>query len=176
MEVLETIETAAAQGVSCRRSCSRLMIHRSRVTRWQRTRREGNGLENGRPGPEQPLHRLLPSEREAVVALARRDDLVDLSHRDLTVTAWDKGLAFVSFSTTYRVLREAGLMGMRGKDRRHNGHSVAPVRKDLTGPNQRWCWDISYLFTPVKGASGFVGGFRIGRDVISRWRRVGQRL
>jgi len=151
VEMLGLIEDAAVQGVSCRRSCSRLMIHRSRITRWQRTYRAGDSLENGTPGPERPLHRLLPAEREAVVALARREDLVDLSHRELTVTAWDKGLVFVSFSTTYRVLKAAGLMGMRGNDRRHNGHSVAPVRKDLTGANQRWCWDISYLLTPAKG-------------------------
>jgi putative transposase len=151
MEVLDLIDHAAGQGVSCRRSCTLLMIHRSRILRWQQTRRDDGTLENGTPGPEQALHRLLPEEREAMVALARRNDLVDLSHRELTVTAWDKGLVYVSFSTAYRVLREAGLMGMRGKDRRHNGSSVPPVRKDLTGPNQRWCWDISYLLTPVKG-------------------------
>lgn len=25
------------------------------------------------------------------------------------------------------------------------------MRKELTGPNQRWCWDISYLPTEEKG-------------------------
>ena len=29
----------------------------------------------------------------------------------------------------------------------HNGNSKAPVRKELTGLNQRWCWDISCLLT-----------------------------
>lgn len=151
VEMLGLIEDAAVQGIACRRICSRLMVHRSRITRWQRTRRAGGSLENGKPGAQWPLHRILPSERETVVALAQRKDLVDLSHRELTVTAWDKGLVFVSFSTTYRILKAVGLMGMRGNDRRHNGRSVAPVRKDLTGANQRWCWDISYLLTPVKG-------------------------
>jgi putative transposase len=151
MDLLDLIDEARAHDVSCRRSCDLLMIHRSRILRWQQTRRDGGTLANGTPGPEEALHRLLPEEWEAVVALARRNDLADLSHRDLTVTAWDKGLVYVSFSTTYRILKAVGLMGMRGKDRRHNGSSVAPVRKDLTGPNQRWCWDISYLLTPVKG-------------------------
>lgn len=151
MEVLEVIEEAGRQGVSCRRSCASLMIQRSRVVRWQQARRAGADLENGTPGPQEALHRLLPAEREQVVALARREDLVDLSHRELTVTAWDQGLVYVSFSTTYRLLKAEGLMGMRGKDRRHNGSSSAPVRKELTGPNQRWCWDISYLLTPVRG-------------------------
>jgi transposase InsO family protein len=33
----------------------------------------------------------------------------------------------------------------------HNGNSKASFRKDLTGPNQRWCWDISYLMAFQKG-------------------------
>ena len=28
---------------------------------------------------------------------------------------------------------------------------MPPVRKELTAPNQRWCWDISYLMTFQKG-------------------------
>jgi transposase InsO family protein len=151
MEMLDLIDESANEGVSCRRSCELLMIHRSRIVRWQQARGSDKSLENGTPGPEQALHRLLPEERQTMVALARREDLADLSHRELTVTAWEKGLVYVSFSTTYRVLKDAGLMGLRGKDRRHNGASMAPIRKDLTGPNQRWCWDISYLMTPVKG-------------------------
>jgi putative transposase len=150
-EMLDLIHDSADLGVSCRRSCVLLMIQRSRILRWQQTRRIGGTLENGTPGPDQPIHALLPEERDAMLDLARREDLADLSHRQLTVTAWDKGLVYLSFSTTYRVLKDAGLMGMRGKDRRHNGSSVRPTRKDLTGPNQRWCWDISYLMTPVKG-------------------------
>jgi len=42
-------------------------------------------------------------------------------------------------------------MSARGPGGAHNGHSKAPVRKELTGPNQRWCWDISYLMTFQKG-------------------------
>jgi len=151
MEMLDLIGESTGQGVSCRRSCELLMIHRSRILRWRQVHRDGGTLANDTPGPEQALHRLLPEERSAMVELACREDLADLSHRELTVTAWDNGLVYISFSTTYRVLRDSGLMGMRGKERRHNGSSVAPVRKDLTGPNQRWCWDISYLMTPVKG-------------------------
>jgi len=36
---------------------------------------------------------------------------------------------------------------MRGPHRHHNRRSVPPTRKEITGPNQRWCWDISYLHT-----------------------------
>ena len=42
-------------------------------------------------------------------------------------------------------------MTARGPGGAHNGNSKAPVRRDLSGPNQRWCWDISYLMTHQKG-------------------------
>lgn len=83
--------------------------------------------------------------------MAKEERYADLSHRLLAVTAWDEGLFFVCFSSVYRILRSAGLMALRGKHGYHNGRSLPPVRKELTGPNQRWCWDISFLRTFEKG-------------------------
>ena len=108
-------------------------------------------MANLTPGPKEPLHRVLTEEINQIVALAKRQEYVDLSHRILAVTAWDQGLFQASFSTVYRVLKERNLMTARGPGGAHNGHSKAPLRKDLTGPNQRWCWDISYLMTFQKG-------------------------
>ena len=119
--------------------------------RWQQLARQGQPLVNLLPGPKDPLHRVLPGEIDRIVTLASSQEYVDLSHRILAVTAWDKGLFQASFSTVYRVLKERNLMPARGTSRAHNGNSKPPVRKDLTGPNQRWCWDISYLMTGQKG-------------------------
>jgi len=145
------IETSQQQGVSARRSCSILAIEHRRILRWQERARQGQGLANLTPGPKEPLHRVLPEEIDQIVAMAKSQDYVDLSHRIMAVTAWDKGLFQASFSTVYRVLKEQNLMSARGPGGAHNGNSKAPVRKDLTGPNQRWCWDISYLMTFQKG-------------------------
>ena len=103
------------------------------------------------PGPKEALHRILPEEIEQIVALAGHEQYADLSHRMLAVTAWEQGLFMASFSTVYRVLKERNLMSARGPGGAHNGNSKPPVRKDLTGPNQRWCWDISFLMTFQKG-------------------------
>ena len=151
LEILTVIATSQQQGVSARRSCSLLMIEHRRVVRWQEQARQGRPLGNLRPGSRDPLHRVLPEEIDQIVMLAQSQEYVDLSHRTLAVTAWDQGLFQASFSTVYRVLKERNLMSARGPSRAHNGHSKAPVRKDLTGPNQRWCWDISYLMTGQKG-------------------------
>jgi transposase InsO family protein len=151
LEILTVIETSQQQGVSARRSCSLLAIQHRRIVRWQQRAAQGQGLANLMPGPKAALHRVLPEEIDQIVVMARSQEYVDLSHRILAVTAWDKGLFQASFSTVYRVLKEQNLMRSRGPGGAHNGHSKAPVRKELTGPNQRWCWDISCLMTFQKG-------------------------
>ena len=128
-----------------------LVISHRRVVRWQERARAGLGLADATPGPREALHRLRPEEIARITAMAKSVEYVDLSHRILAVTAWDQGLFFASFSTVYRVLQAGHLMTARGPGGAHNGRSLAPVRKTLTGPNQRWCWDISYLLTFERG-------------------------
>jgi len=151
LEILTVIESSQQQGVSARRSCALLLIAHRRVVHWRQQARQGQSLANLLPGPKDPLHRVLPAEIDQIVTLAKSQEYVDLSHRLLAVTAWDQGLFQASFSTVYRVLRAQNLMTARGPSRPHNGHSKPPVRKALTGPNQRWCWDISYLMSGQKG-------------------------
>jgi transposase InsO family protein len=151
LEILTVIESSQQQGVSARHTCSLLMIEHRRVGRWQQQARQGHSLANLRAGPKDPLHRVLPEELDEILTLARSEEYVDLSHRLLAVRAWDQGLFQASFSTVYRVLKERNLMTARGPSRPHNGNSKPPVRKALSGPNQRWCWDISYLPTFQKG-------------------------
>lgn len=151
LDILAVIESSQQQGVSVRRSCSILVIAQRRIIRWQHQLRQGQSLVDLTPGPSKPLHRMLPKEINQIIAMATSQEYVDLSHRILAVTACDKGLFQASFSTVYRVLKEQNLMTARGPGGAHNGNSKAPVRKELTGPNQRWCWDISYLRTFQKG-------------------------
>ena len=99
LEILTVMATAQQQGISVRRSCAILVIAQRRVVRWQARVRQGQGLANRMPGSKAPLHRVLPAEIEQIVAQAKRQDYVDLSHRILAVTACDKGLCQASFST-----------------------------------------------------------------------------
>ena len=133
------------------RSCKILRINRRRVVRWQSVLRRGQNLGNAKPGSLKPPHRLLEEERLKIIEAAKKTEYADFSHRILTVTAWEQNMFFVSFSTVYRVLCSEGLMSQRGHQRQHNGRSIAPYRRPLSGPNQRWCWDISYLHTYEKG-------------------------
>ena len=74
LEILTVIETSRQQGVSARRSCSLLAIEHRRVVRWQQQSRQGQGLANLRPGPKDPLHRVLPGEIDQIVTLAKSQE------------------------------------------------------------------------------------------------------
>jgi putative transposase len=151
VDILSVIQDLQKKGVSARASCRMLVIEEQRVKRWKMSLREGQSLANKTPGSKRPMHGLLPVETLQILEMARSVEYADLSHRILAVTAMDKGLFCVSFSSVYRVLKEQNLMAGRGHVRSHNGNSRSPVRKELTGANQRWCWDISYLATFERG-------------------------
>lgn len=151
LEILMMIEQAKEEGLSVTRSRILWHISRRRVVRWRTKKENRQSLKNNKPGPRAPVHRLLPEEKQAVLQMAIKEDYADISHRVLAVTAWDLGIFFVSFSSVYRVLVSANPMTIRGVQRHHNGRSIPPARKELTGPNQRWRRDISYLLTYEKG-------------------------
>jgi putative transposase len=151
VDILSMTEQAKERGVSITRICALWQIERRRVVRWRRKQNNAESLENRKPGPRYPLHRLLPAERTAVLDMAKEEQYADLSHRILAATAWNVERVFVSFSSVYRILRSAHMITMRGIHKPHNGCSLPPVRKEIIGPNQRWCWDISYLLTYEKG-------------------------
>ena len=151
LEILMINAEGKEKGLPVTRTCEFWEINRCRVVRWHTKMKNGHDLQNRKPGPKAPAHKLLPEERQTVLNMAIKEEYADLSHRILAVTAWDLGIFFVSFSSVYRILVSANLMSMRGHHGQHNGRSIPPVRKELTGPNQRWCWDISYLPTYEKG-------------------------
>jgi putative transposase len=146
--ILSAIDEAATNGVSQRRACELVQIDVRRVQRWYA--RHGR-LDDITPGPLHAPHALLDSERIAIREMALDERYVDDSHRILTAKAADNGLFFVSASTVYTVMRQENLTTDRCSRSHKNGRSTKPDRPVLTGPNQRWCWDISYCRTLVKG-------------------------
>ena len=144
---MEVISESKAMGVSRNRTCELLQIEARRVRQWF----SRSSLADIKPGPVHAPHALLPEERAAIVAIAKNEKYVDDSHRVLTAKCVDCGSLAVSASTVYRVMRNEGLTTDRSGRSHRNGNSRKPDRPELTGPCQRWCWDISYLRTLVPG-------------------------
>ena len=136
-----------SKGVKRSRTCELLQIEQRRVRHWFFR----STLADTKPGPVHAPHALLPEEHKAIVALAKDERYVDDSHRVLTAKCVDSGSLAVSASTVYRVMRKEGLTTDRSGRSHRNGNSRTPDRPELTGPCQRWCWDISYLRTLISG-------------------------
>jgi len=146
--ILEVIDEAVTNGVHLYRACELVQIDMRRVQRWYA--RDGR-LDDIAPGPIHAPHALLECERNAIREMALDAKYVDDSHRILTAKAADSGLFYASASTVYNVMRQENLTADRCNRSQRNGKSTKPDRPLLTGPNQRWCWDISYCRTNVKG-------------------------
>jgi len=146
--IISVIDEAVTKGVPQWRACELVQIDVRRVQRWYG--RDGR-LDDIAPGPLHAPHALLDHERKAILEMALDEKYVDDSHRILTAKAADKGLFYVSASTVYNVMRQENLTADRCNRSHGSGRSTKPDRPELTGPNQRWCWDISYCRTRVKG-------------------------
>lgn len=140
------IEGAVEQGARRARACSELGLRVRTLQRWQRE--DGQG--DRRAGPRRaPGNRLGVQERARIVELVTSPEYRDLSPKQIVPRLADRGLYLASESTLYRLLRERGQLAHRSAAR--PGQRRAKPRLLATAPNQVWCWDITYLKSPVRG-------------------------
>lgn len=92
-------------------------------------------------GPRHP-YTLLEEEVEAVVAGAL--EYPELSHRPLAYRLMRKGLAYVSPSAVYHILKERGLL----RDRPQKKKRSKQAREIANCPDDRWQSDIKYVRVP----------------------------
>jgi len=131
-------------------TCCVIQINRRRVERWELRLHETGSIPNRKTGPIQASHALLPAEKQAVMAYVSLEETADYSLQMLALKGAEEGLFFMSASSVRTVLQEAGLDSDRRPPVRRTGAGKKPNRPDeLTGPNQCWCWDISYIPTYI---------------------------
>lgn len=149
---LNVITEGKRQGIPQRQVCRWAGLSPRRVQRWKRRASKGACLEDRRPGPDLAPHRLLEEEKRTMISFACSDDQVDASPRVVAYRALDQNVVAMSPTSAYRTLEAEGLMADRSTSarRRPGSASIPPPRPELTGPNQRWCWDITYLRTQEK--------------------------
>jgi transposase InsO family protein len=115
----------------------------------QRWHQQGTG-EDRRAGPSgAPANKLEPAERAKLLALACSARFRDLSPKQIVPLLADEGTYVASESTFYRTMRDADLLASRGRAKPPTHRR--PDELMATGPNQVWCWDITYLPSVVRG-------------------------
>jgi len=142
---LGLVEAAVAGGARREKACEELGISVRTVQRWH------HQAKDGRPQAVRPAlaNKLSPAEREHVLAIANQPEHASLAPHQIVPRLADKGVYVASESTFYRVLKAADQQHGRGRAKRPSGRVVTTHRAD--GPNQLWCWDITWLPTTVKG-------------------------
>ena len=140
VEVLQLVERSP---LTVRQTLKELRIAPSTYYRWRgKYAQQGlSGLEDHPTAPLKVWNRLPQEEREYVVRYALEHQ--SLSPREIATHLVDGEERFVSESTVYRLLREAGLI----KAPEVKGFPAGPeYHTKTTGPNQLWQTDASYFF------------------------------
>ncbi len=157
--LLALIEHATGRGWSARAAAACLGLDHVRVLRWA-ARAAAGRLEDARPGPEQPLHALLPAEREAILKVAAEWGEVDRSHRKLAHRGSRLGAVHVSESTVLRVLIAEGVHLPERPAREPRPRSPWPDWAELV-PGVIWIYDFTHFRASKRCAVAVL-------DVVSR--------
>lgn len=131
-------QTQERTGWTLRRILRRLGLPKSRYHEWRRRAEEAR-LADATSIPTSSPYRILDEEREAVISYALRHPRE--GYRRLTWMMVDDDVAYVSPSSTYRILDDADLL-YRWK---RSSRSGQPPPAEPTAPNQRWHTDLMYL-------------------------------
>jgi transposase InsO family protein len=150
VQAVRLIDEAVAAGARQLRACEEMGITPRTYQRWTA---EGDGVKvDGRPTAERPTpqHKLTRDERAQILEVANSAEFQSRPPSQIVPTLADRGEYIASESSFYRVLKEAN-------QQHHRGRSKAPERKAptthcATGPNQLWCWDITWLPGPARGS------------------------
>lgn len=144
-EALMLIEQAVQAGARQALACRELGVSARTLQRWQ------HQAVDGRPDAHRPAppNKLSHEERRAVLDAANRTDFASLTPHQIVPKLADEGTYIASESTFYRVLKADGQDAWRSRSQSPRKHVLTTHRAD--GPNQVWCWDITWLPTTVKG-------------------------
>jgi putative transposase len=144
------IEQAHAAGARLNCSCELAGIDVRTLQRWK----AGDGLVRGDGRPEArhetPAHALSDAERAQILTVANELRFADVPPARIVPMLADEGVYLASESSFHRVLRAEGQTSHRGRAKAPQA-SRPPTTHVATGPDQVWCWDMTFLPAVVMG-------------------------
>jgi len=95
-------------------------------------------------------HRLTSEEEQKFYEIATSPRFMDQTPEQIVAILSQEGTYHASPSTLYRILRKRNAHAHRQESRKPRKGS-RPEKIEVTGPNQVWAWDITWLKTEVEG-------------------------
>jgi len=149
-DIVSVVFYAKSKGIPKFKVCTLLQVNVRRIERWVSRKRDTGNMANHKPGPKHPVNAIMPYEKQAVLNYVQLEETVDCSLRVLACKGAEQGLFYVSATTIRGILFDEGILSDRRPPARRTGAGKKPNRPDeLTGPNQCWCWDLSYIRTDL---------------------------
>jgi len=146
MQTIELINEAMNNGAGKDKACAVLDISLRSFQRWEKERSSDKRKGSLKSVPR----KLSETEKQKVIDTACDKQFKDLTPYEIVAILAEQGIYIASERTFYRILNMANMLHHRGncKPCRKTGK---PDELKATGPGQVWCWDITFLKTPVHG-------------------------
>lgn len=148
-QLVQWIDEARVGGATQASACKAAGITARTLQRWRVP--DGSLLADRRPDAVRPMPAtaLSADERAAILATTQEPRFASLPPSQIVPQLADEGVYLGSESSFYRVLHDANQQHRRG--RAHPPSTRTVTTYGATKANQVWCWDISYLPSPVRG-------------------------
>lgn len=148
-QVIALIDEAMAAGARQTRACAAIGLDERRLRRWRTS--EGDGRTGGYRATAQALTEV---EEDTIVSAISDKELQGLPPKQAYYRLMDLGVYVSSYTTFLRVLKERKLV-VGKRERKQTGRGKRPELVAMA-PNQVWCWDITWLESPVIGKYFFL--------------------
>lgn len=147
-QVIEAVDEAIAHGARQFKACETLGLSPRRLLNWRK--KDADGRIGGYRAVGQELSE---AEKDAIIDAVEQPEMEHLTLKAIHILLLDQGAYLGSYSTFRRVLKQRGVARvLRARPVRTCPRPVLSA----TGPNQVWCWDITWLESRTKGRYFFL--------------------